>query len=195
MDDETRLRRAMGMAGPASSDFDLNPDVVLDPARRLRRAAVLVPVLMDEGAVLLTRRSSRLKHHAGQVALPGGMIDEGDAGPEAAALREAMEEVGLPPARVEVLGCLQPHETITGFTVTPVVGLIRGAFVATPEAGEVDEVFTVPLALALRPDSFTVESRVWQGNLRYYYAATHGPHYIWGATARILRSLAERVAA
>ena len=85
------------------------------------------------------------------------------------------------------------HETVTGFSITPFVGLIRGAFTPTPEAGEVEEVFTVPLAHVLDPARFAIERRRWMGEWRRYYAVPYGPYYIWGATARILRGLAERV--
>jgi 8-oxo-dGTP pyrophosphatase MutT (NUDIX family) len=195
MDDEARLRRAMRLPAGASSDFDLNPGTVLKPGRTLRPAAVLVPVLIDEGRVLLTKRSSQLKHHPGQVAFPGGKVDDGDDGPDGAALREAWEEVGLPPARVEILGHMPPHETITGFLVTPIVGLIRGDFAPLPEAGEVEEAFAVPLHHVLTPGNFAIEGRMWRGVRRRYYAVPWGPYYIWGATARILRGLAERFAA
>lgn len=194
MDDMARLRRAMQVPAGASSDFDLNPGAALNRGRILRPAAVLVPVLIDRGAMLLTKRSSHLKHHPGQVAFPGGKVDDGDAGPDGAALREAWEEVGLPPSRVEILGHLPPHETVTGFLVTPVVGLIRGDFTPQPEAGEVEEAFAVPLAHVLSPASFVIEGRIWRGAPRRYYAVPWGPYYIWGATARILRGLAERVA-
>jgi 8-oxo-dGTP pyrophosphatase MutT (NUDIX family) len=192
MVDETRLRRAMQGHAGATSDFDLNPGTVLNAGRALRPAAVLVPVLIDRGAMLLTKRSSHLKHHPGQVAFPGGKVDDGDAGPDGAALREAWEEVGLPPDRVEILGHLPPHETITGFLVTPVVGLIRGAFTPLPEAGEVEEAFAVPVSHVLTPGNFAIEGRIWRGVRRRYYAVPWGPYYIWGATARILRGLAER---
>jgi 8-oxo-dGTP pyrophosphatase MutT (NUDIX family) len=195
MDDAARLRRAMQIAAGASSDFDLNPGTVLNPGRALRPAAVLVPVLIDRGTMLLTKRSSHLKHHPGQVAFPGGKVEEGDGGADGAALREAWEEVGLPPGRVEILGHLPPHETITGFLVTPVVGLIQGDFVPVPEAGEVEEAFAVPLHHVLTPGNFAIEGRMWRGVRRRYYAVPWGPYYIWGATARILRGLAERFAA
>lgn len=194
-DAEAALRAALSrLAGP-SSDFDLNPGIRPPADKPLRPAAVLVPVwLGSEGAgLILTKRSSHLKHHPGQIAFPGGKVDATDATPEAAALREAREEIGLLPSRVEILGTLPVHETVTGFAVTPFVGLIRGPFDPTPEAGEVEEVFTVPLSHVLCPARFAIERRRWMGVWRRYYTVPYGPHYIWGATARILRGLADRV--
>ena len=181
----------------ASSDFDLNPDVVLPAGRKLRPAGVLIGLSVDQGApqVLLTKRSSALKHHPGQIAFPGGKQDEGDADVIAAALREAEEEVGLPRDDVEVLGTLPSHETVTSFVVTPVLARITAPFTPVPEPGEVDEIFQVPLSHVTNPASFSVQSRRWRGHRRSYYTVPFGPYYIWGATARILRGLAERMTA
>ena len=192
---EAGLRAALARPAGPSSDFDLNPGIRPLAGTPLRPAAVLVPIwLRPEGAgVILTKRSSRLKHHPGQIAFPGGKVDATDAGPESAALRETQEEIGLDPSRVQILGTLPVHETVTGFAVTPFVGLIRGPFDPLPEAGEVDEVFTVPLSHVLTPARFAIERRRWMGVWRRYYAVPYGPYYIWGATARILRGLAERV--
>jgi 8-oxo-dGTP pyrophosphatase MutT (NUDIX family) len=185
------LRRAFERGGGASSDFDLNPGSTLTAGRVLRPAAVLVAV--HQGRVILTKRSSALKHHPGQIAFPGGKVEPGETH-EQAALREAQEEIGLPPGIVQVLGHLPAHETITGFSVLPVLAHLSGDFLPVPEAGEVDEVFSVPLSHVTDPVQFRIERRQWRGEWRRYYAVPYGPYYIWGATARILRGLAERLA-
>jgi 8-oxo-dGTP pyrophosphatase MutT (NUDIX family) len=162
----------------------------------LRPAGVLVALRPGPRGVevILTKRSSRLKHHPGQIAFAGGRVDAGDADAVAAALREAEEEIGLMRGSVEVLGTAEAHETVTGFSVTPVFGRVRADFVAVPEAGEVDEVFAVPFAHVADPANYRVEARLWRGAIRHYYTVPYGPHYIWGATARILRALADRMA-
>ncbi|MFZ7091026.1 CoA pyrophosphatase [Primorskyibacter sp. 2E233] len=190
------LRGALRRTNVSTSDFDLNPDVHLPEGRKLRPAGVLCA--FQEGAdgleLILTKRSSRLKHHPGQIAFPGGKQDEGDADVIAAALREAKEEVGLPPQSVEVLGTLPTHETVTGFLVTPVLGLIRDDFQQIPEPGEVDEIFSAPFAHVTDPARYSIQSRRWRGQRRHYFTVPLGPYYIWGATARMLRVLADRVA-
>ena len=170
------LVAALQKPSAGSSDFDLNPDVVL-PADRTSPEDVLpidavVPAPED---------------------FTGGKVDAGDADVTAAALREAHEEIGLTPDNVEVLGTLPGHETVTSFAITPVLGRIRADFDPIPEPGEVAEVFTVPLSHVTNPANFSVQHRRWRGQRRYYYTVPYGPYYIWGATARILRGLAERL--
>ncbi len=195
-DDAARLQAGLSRPWADTSDFDLNPAVALPPGRVLRPAAVLIGLLERRGQtqVILTKRASHLKHHPGQIAFPGGKQENGDAGPEATALREAQEEIGLAPGNVRVLGRLPQHETVTGFSMVPILGQIRDDFAFKPDPAEVEEVFAVPLAHLLDRARYAVEKRLWRGQWRRYYAVPYGPYYIWGATARILRGLAERVA-
>lgn len=195
IDLERQLRTALTRQGEGSSDFDLNPETVLPAGRKLRPAGVLIGVTTYSPVpeVILTKRSSALKHHPGQIAFPGGKQDDGDADVIAAALREAREEIGLPGDNVEVLGALPEHETVTTFQVTPVLALINRPFQVIPEPGEVAEVFQVPLAFLMDPANYQIESRRWRGSRRYYFTAPFGPYYIWGATARMLRALASRM--
>lgn len=188
---EDRLRRVLSADAGPSSDYDLNPEAA-PPTAPLRRAGVLVAFHEDDGRLLLTKRASGLRHHPGQIALPGGKVDATDADETAAALREAQEEVGLDPRQVDLLGILPSHRTVTGFAVTPVVGIIRGSFRPRPEPGEVEEAFTLPFAHVADPSLYRVERRQWRGGWRRYHVAPWGPYYLWGATARILWGLAER---
>ncbi|RVT99137.1 CoA pyrophosphatase [Rhodovarius crocodyli] len=163
---------------------------VIEPASPLKPAAVLVPLVMHpEPTVLLTLRTATLSSHAGQVAFPGGRIEPGET-PDEAALREAQEEIGLPPELVQKIGHLPEHVTGTGYLVTPIVGLVRPEFQATPEVDEVDDIFEVPLRMILDPASPRRESRMWSGRMREYWVWPHEKHFIWGATAAILVNLA-----
>lgn len=173
-------------------DHDLNPGMTLRP---LRQAAVLLGVVerADGARVVLTQRSDSLTAHAGQIALPGGKVDDADPGPVEAALRESREEIGLGNDLVSVLGMLDTYQTGTGFRILPVVGLVSDDFEARPEPGEVAEVFEVPLAFLMNPDNHQRHSRQWQGARRYFYAIPFEQRYIWGATAGILRNLYDRV--
>lgn len=159
-------------------------------------SAVLVAFLRGtEPGILLTRRTATLHAHAGQVAFPGGQIDPADPTPEAAALREAREEIGLAPARVELVGRLGEYRTGTGFRITPVVGVLpRGqdlpALGLAPSPAEVADVFELPLATLLDPSAPRRQRVKWRGAWREYWVWPHPQQYIWGATAAILVALA-----
>jgi 8-oxo-dGTP pyrophosphatase MutT (NUDIX family) len=156
----------------------------------IRPAAVLVPVI-DRApglTVLLTRRTAHLYDHAGQISLPGGRT-EADESPEETALRETAEEIGLHPRHVEVLGSLSEYVTVTGYRVTPVVGLVTPPFELQPDTFEVAEIFEVPLAALLDPANHQSNHVVAQGVERRYYALPYGPYYVWGATAGMLMNL------
>lgn len=185
------LYRAVSTPGGPSSDYDLNKDRPL-PADSLREAGVLIAIVDDEvPRVILTKRSSALKHHPGQISFPGGKVERSDANVVDAALREALEEISL--TGVDVIGQLAPHETVTGFRVTPVIGLVSLGCDLIPDEREVAEVFDVPLSHLLEPANYMVESRLWRKQARYYFTIPWGPYYIWGATARMLRALADRM--
>jgi 8-oxo-dGTP pyrophosphatase MutT (NUDIX family) len=181
-----------GSAQP-SSDFDLNPRASRPEAVTKRPAAVLVPIVERPGGpyLILTKRSAALKYHPGQISFPGGKVEPSDQDPLSAALREAEEEIGLPRHDVRVFGALPSHETVTRFDVFPFLGQVPADSRWQIDYGEVAEVFEVPLAHVIRPENFVVHDRLWQGRVRRYYAVPFGPYYIWGATARILRQLAD----
>lgn len=187
------LQTALQSPATGSSDFDLNNDQHNFAETELRRAAVLIAIQIRDGAphVILTKRSSALKNHPGQVAFPGGKIGPSDATAIQAALREAEEEIALPRAQVDVLASLPDHITVTRFRITPVVAYVEGSFHPVAERGEVEEVFTVPLSFLMQPQNYSICERHYKGYIRRYYTVPYGPHYIWGATARMLRAFAD----
>ena len=174
----------------ATSDFDLNPQFA-PHAPKLRPASVLVGLIKrDIWRVILTKRTAALVHHPGQVAFPGGKRDAHEDA-QTAALREADEEIGLRSQLVGDMLELAPHQTVTGFEVTPFLACISDEFSANPNPGEVAEVFEVPLSHVMDRTRYRVETRLWGNQKRSYNTVPFGPYYIWGASASILRSIAE----
>jgi 8-oxo-dGTP pyrophosphatase MutT (NUDIX family) len=192
-----KLRRALD-AGHRGSPILLagdNRDAVLGKQDILVPAAVLVAVTdRTDPGVILTQRTETLRKHAGQIAFPGGRIDAGDTGAVGAALREAEEEIALPPSAVTVIGETDPYRTITGFQVTPVVGVVRPDIVLRANDAEVADVFEVPLSFLLEPMNHLEQAVEWQGRERHYYEITYGERRIWGATAAMIVNLARRLA-
>ena len=160
-------------------------------------AAVLIPIIdRPEGlTVLLTERARDLRHHPGQIAFPGGRVEADDDGPVAAALRESREEIGLAAVCVEVLGFLPDQLVLTGYRVTPVVGLVHPDLSLRIDPTEVAAVFEVPLAFVLDTANHRLRSRPLGGGLVDVYEMPYGDHHIWGATAGMLTSLARLVGA
>ncbi len=170
-------------------------DEALDlTARALVPAAVLVPILHGaQPGILLTKRTSNLKAHAGQVAFPGGRIDPTDASPEAAALREAHEEIGLAPGRVELAGRLPDYVTGTGYRISPVLALLPDGLELAANPDEVEAIFILPLDVLLDPAAPERRRAQFRGRSREFWVWPHTEHYIWGATAAILVHLAHRL--
>lgn len=177
-------------------DSDLQPLQWVNSEDRptLRAAAVLVPIIEYAAGpkVLLTRRSDHLGNHAGQVAFPGGKIEPGETAAQAA-LREADEEVGLKAAFIEVAGFLDAYETGTGFRIVPVVSFVRPGFTLQVYDGEVAEVFEVPLSFLMDPKNHERHKATWRGKEREYYAMPYNGHYIWGATAGMLKNMYDQI--
>ena len=174
--------------------FMLQQPATARPLRNVRQAAVLLPVVCrPEPTLLLTRRADTLRKHAGQVAFPGGSADPDDASLIATALREAHEEVGIPPASVRVLGMLGPVESSTGFQVTPVVGLIPPETPLVPNAEEVADIFEMPLQEALRLSRYTPLEIERRGIRHRIYLSWYQHQFVWGMTAGIIRELSQHV--
>jgi len=158
---------------------------------KVTKAAVLIPLELKEDGlwVLLTQRTNHLRDHAGQISFPGGRMDPEDGGPEETALRESQEEIGLDPGRVEIIGHLPEYLTVSGYSVTPVVGLVQAQAEYVLDPFEVADVFEVPLEFLLDPANHQV--RLWQSEQggRRFYSMPYENRFIWGATAGMLRNL------
>ena len=192
-----RLDRALAAAGThdivliESDTADLLPDVPAAPVR----AAVLVAITdRAEPGVILTQRTTTLRKHPGQISFPGGRIDPTDSGPVDAALREAEEEIALPRAVVSVIGTADLYRTVTGFEITPVIGVVPPDLPLHPSADEVESWFEVPLAFLMEPRNQIARASEWQGRMRHYHEIIWDGRRIWGATAAMLVNLGRRLA-
>ncbi len=177
-------------------DHALNPDIRdLILQQKLRDAAVLITAVERDGGpnIILTQRTDTLRSHSGQVAFPGGRIDATDHSPEAAALREAHEEIGLEPSSVDVVGRMPDYASGSGYRIAPVLAIAdpKSEIVINPE--EVAAVFEVPLSFLMNPLNHKTESRVWNGKQRHYWVMPYRDCHIWGVTAGIIRTLYERL--
>ena len=190
-----RLRAALER-GRDRSPILIAGDVLDDEqiGAEITQAAVLVPIVdRPIPAVLLTLRPETMRKHPGQVSFPGGRIDPGDDGPVDAALREAEEEIGLKRADVEIIGTADRYRTITGFEVTPVVGILPPDLPLKAHPGEVAAIFEVPLDYLLDPAHQNVRSLEWRGRERFYYEIEWQGRRIWGATAAMIVNLSRRL--
>lgn len=194
---QTKLDSISGeTTGRLYSDFDLNPITPELQSNTLKSAAVLVPlILRDDGwQVLLTLRSPEMPTHGGQVSFPGGRQQESDLNLCHTALRECEEETGILQTQVEVLGKFETYQTVTDFEITPFVGVVEGEVCLRADPREVTQIFEVPFTYVTELKNFRHESRHWKGQERFFYAIPWRNHYIWGATAGMLRALALRLA-
>ncbi len=187
------LRGALSRPGPWPQDV-LGSTEYRHPGREGAPvlAAVLIPLVAHASGVrvMLTQRSAHLYDHAGQISFPGGRLETSDATPVDAALREAQEETGLSTEFVDVLGSMPSYLTSTGFSITPVLSLVRPGFTLAPDSFEVAEVFEVPLAFLMDPANHRLyRATLPDGRERQYYAMPWQGHFIWGATAGMLRNL------
>ncbi len=164
---------------------------------RYRSAAVLVPIIQQDQQLqlLLTQRAEHLRHHPGQISFPGGSIESVDNSLEATALRESHEEIGLEQHNVELLGRLGDYYTVSGYCVTPVVGLVKHAFSPTLDASEVSRTLTVPLNFLMSPDNFSLQEVLYDNEMRRYFSTEYQSEKIWGVTAGIIVALYEALLA
>jgi 8-oxo-dGTP pyrophosphatase MutT (NUDIX family) len=182
------------LGGVARGDFDADPGR-RPPAQTFTAAAVLAAIVRrPEGwTMLLTQRTETMPTHAGQVAFPGGRVQDEDDGPVAAALREAEEETGIARSLFRPIGGWDRYETGTGFRITPIVAFLEPGFVARPDPREVDAVFETPLWFLFDPANHKLNAREYRGQTRTFYEMPYEDRYIWGATAGMIRALWERL--
>jgi 8-oxo-dGTP pyrophosphatase MutT (NUDIX family) len=186
-----------GLVDHVGSDMKVNnlsggdDGYILRRHKGIREASVLIPIIEREGGyfIILTKRGNHLSDHPGQVSFPGGSREDGDLDDVETALRETWEEIGISSKFIDVIGSLEPYHTITGFRVTPIVGIVSPDFTLKVDVNEVAEVFEIPLIHILNKENHEKHSRELQGQTRRFFAMPYNDHYIWGATAAILVNL------
>jgi 8-oxo-dGTP pyrophosphatase MutT (NUDIX family) len=185
-------RLAAALASPPSAP-PIAGDLPELRAHASVRAAVLIAVTdrADPGLILTVRRDD-MRTHAGQIAFPGGRIDPGEDALDAA-LREGFEEIRLDPAAVDLVGSIEPYRTVTGYVVTPILGVIPPDLPLSPHENEVSEWFEAPLGFLLDPSNQRLQTALFEGRKRHYYEISWQGRRIWGATAAMIVNLARRL--
>ena len=187
-----RLR--VGLADPAKGALIAHDGPLVDHSAETAAAAVLIAVTdRVEPGVILTMRPKTMRKHPGQVAFPGGRMDESDSDIVAAALREAEEEIALPAHLVTIIGPLDDYRTVTDYTITPIMAVIPPDLALRANPHEVAAIFEVPLSFLLDPANHTLQDVEWQGQMRQYWEMHWGGHRIWGATAAMIVNLSRRL--
>lgn len=193
---QAQTRTLADVAWHEHGDGLLNPATIPHlEGMHLKDAAVLVPVVDagEEARVIFTQRTASLRKHSGQIAFPGGAVDEEDGDAETAALREAEEEISLDRRFVEPVGRLPQYKALSGFSITPVLAVVRPGFTLQPNPAEVASVFEVPLSFLMDPRNHETGSGIWLGGERHYYRMPYEGRNIWGITAGIVRVIYERL--
>lgn len=179
------------IVSPFSREDEENFDKYQPP---FKEAPVLIPFVKRENAphIILTKRTLSLSKHKGQIAFPGGKIDQEDLSPSHAAIRETSEEIGLEPNQIKILGKLPLYQTVTGYNITPIVGEVSPPYIYKKAEEEVEDIFELPFQLLLDLNNFKRESMIFKERRREFWVLPYKDYYIWGATAAILRELAGR---
>jgi len=180
-----------GAFGDGGSSDDAESAIQMHAGKTLKPAAVLILVInqADAPTVLFTQRTAHLTDHAGQISFPGGRVEADDRDPLHTALREAEEETGVEADRIEIIGTIPQYTTGTGYLITPVVGWMEPPVTYRPDPTEVEECFEVPFEFLIDINNHRLETAMYKGRMRSYYALPYGHRYIWGATAGMLVTL------